>query len=316
MRINSSPTFFGLLYIDLSPKKESPNIKNKDRQCLINIYVNNACLLSQSLNKHNIKFVLLTNNKEYLDQRCDLEIEEIDIKLKVPESIGFYSAHFKLDAFRHISKKSSGYYLLCDLDVVCLSEIPPAFENIINESTPCFYDITFLRIFNPGANALINDLSKINGVKSEGRWSGGEIIGGHPKFFKLLTSECENLIPIYFAHHKHLHHVGDEMYTSAALELIRKSGYYISDLGSLNVIRRFWSVLNKVPIIKFRKSRLPFLMHLPADKLFISEYYKKNRSYFKISHFIRCYELYCLKTCVISYVKRVIKRFIPKFFNI
>ena len=110
-------------------------------------YVLNAALLNKSLSSQNIKFTLLTNDKALLIKSSQgfldgVTIDEIEIKTTVPTGTKFYSAHFKVDAFRHIGNANVGYAVFCDLDVVCLKPLPLVFETLIAEKIPLIYDIT------------------------------------------------------------------------------------------------------------------------------------------------------------------------------
>ena len=80
------------------------------------IYLKNAVLLNKQLKIYNYKFVLLTNNKDYLINllnRIDekLTIKQIKFKTFVPKSTHFYSCHFRIDVFNYLSKLNNTFKL-------------------------------------------------------------------------------------------------------------------------------------------------------------------------------------------------------------
>jgi len=266
---------YGLLHLQEN-EKTAMNLSNDNFQQLISIYINNAITLANSLRTKGISFTLLTNRKDIINGilgqgECDLQVQDIPFITKVPTGIRFYSAHFKLDAFRYLATLNEAYVGLCDLDMVCINDFPQSLNNIIKAETPLFYDISEQVIPAHGANNIIRDLKLIHGLESEGRWSGGEFISGTPDFFNTLIKEIDGVAQNYFSHVNELHHIGDEAITSAALEVMRRKGQYIADAGALGIVGRFWSISILHPQKSFDYFRQCFLLHLPADKKFLSE---------------------------------------------
>ena len=131
------------------------------------------------------------------------------------------------------------------------------------------YDISEQAIPAYGHETIIRTLELILGTSSEGRWYGGEFLAGPPHFFARLTIETENIFNAYLQHMDQLHHIGDETTTSAALERIRRSGEYVADGGTVNIIGRFWNSQTLHTQKPFKCFRECFLLHLPADKRFL-----------------------------------------------
>jgi len=308
---------YGLLHFD-EDEKSAMNVATKDFQDQVLIYVNNAIMLSKSLLTQGITFTLVTNNKSLVtsckpDAIDNLKIIEINFDTCVPTGIRFYSAHFKLDVYRYLASLNKDYIALCDLDVVCINEYPQCLINIIKNGIPLCYDITDQVITAYGHEVIIRDLKAIHGLDSEGRWTGGEFISGPPKFFKALMTEVDRIYNQYIANLSELHHIGDEAVISSALEVMRRQGWYIADAGTLGIIGRYW---NYEQISHCQKSfdyfKKCFLLHLPADKRFISDNLTKLNGNINMQ-FINNYEkyLYSLPLKIKKY-KRIVNRKLHK----
>lgn len=287
---------FGLLHLSEN-EQSATNLSIKNFQEQVSVYVNNATVFSKSLYLKGIEFSLLTNNK-LLVEKCapatsdgfSLEIIEIPFITKVPSGIRFFSAHYKIDAFRYLASLKDSYYVLCDLDVVCINEVPVCLYNIVKERIPLCYDISDQVIPVYGHDVIIRDISSINRIKSEGRWSGGEFISGDPEFFKKLVGEIDVIYDNYIANIPSLHHVGDEAVVSAAIEKLKRKGVYIADAGNIFIVGRFWNANVLHPQHQFAYYKNCFLLHLPADKKFISDFATLGAR--DLANFMSVYENY------------------------
>ena len=273
---------FGLLHLAQS-ETSAVNLKTKSFEDQISTYLHNASLLMKSLKYQNIKFTLLTNNKNdlvnfALKRKMQLNIEQLECTLTIPTGIKFYSAHFKFDVFRYISKLKIDYAIFCDLDVVCLKPLPAVFDTYVDEQIPLVYEVTDQIIPGDGHEILIKDLKAISDIKSEGKWIGGEFLSGPPKFFEKLTSEIDQLLPNYFINIKDgtiASKGNDEVCTTAAIETMRRQHIYISEAGLSNIVGRFWSSGPGFVQRPFEYFEDTFLLHLPADKYFLERMDKK-----------------------------------------
>lgn len=268
---------YGLLHLqDNEYSAVNVFVKNFHQQTLL--YIKNAINLSYSLSQQSgISFTLLTNRKDIVNSLCKsenqtLQVEEIEFTTKIPSGVRFYSAHYKIDAFRYLASLSEEYVGLCDLDMVCINKMPICFSNNISNSIPMYYDISDQVIPAYGHDVIIRDLESIHNIKSEGRWAGGEFISGTPDFFNTLSNQINEIFDNYIKSISMLHHVGDEAIVSAALELMRNKGVNISDAGSLGMIGRFWNanILHHQKPFEYYCKQC-FLLHLPADKHFLSK---------------------------------------------
>jgi hypothetical protein len=279
------------------------------------LYVNNAVNLSNSLRQQGVEFTLLTNKKDIADKVCTyegkiLQIKEIDFLTKIPSGTKFYSAHFKLDVFRYLSSISHEYAAFCDLDMVCINAVPACLVNNISSGIPMYYDISDQVIPAYGHDVIMRDMESIHNLKSEGRWAGGEFISGTPEFFVALSAEISSIFDNYIQVIDKLHHVGDEAIVSAALEILRRKGIYIADAGTLGVVGRFWNCSTLHPQKPFDYFKKCFLLHLPADKIFLAKMAAREPNEQAI--FLTKYIAYKKVLSVKKRIKQIIKSFITQ----
>ncbi|MGZ8995045.1 MAG: hypothetical protein ACXW3P_00895 [Rhodospirillales bacterium] len=268
------PKFFGLLHLDEN-ENSAINVATSSFGEQTRVYVNNAVTLSASLRNRSIEFVLLTNSKDVVEKNLpagsNLSVTEIPFKTLVPRGIKFYSAHFKIDALRYISSVRGEYFALSDLDVICVNRYPSALENIVRSGIPLCYDISDQEIPSYGHESILSDLRAVHGMAGEGRWIGGEFIGGPPQFFSRLVRKIETIFPSYVSHLSTMRHIGDEALISAGIELLRREGVYVADGGTIGIVARYWNRDARhpqQPLDHYMKNF--FLLHLPADKKFLS----------------------------------------------
>lgn len=288
-----NPVYFaGLLYysgdnnegntVNLSPKYQEEHFK---------ILVLNAVNLAKSLKLQNLGFKLFTNNKEKVTTIASdsiLEVEEISFNIEIPKGIKFFSAHHKFDVFRHLSEQINGYYIFCDIDMMCINALPGSLQYHVKHGIPLAYDITDQVIPAYGHERITGDIERLTGKPSEGRWYGGEFIGGTPAFFKTLYDEILTLLPGYFKQIDTFHHIGDEMIVTAALQNQKTRGFTISDAGVVGLVNRYWPIKVLHFQRNFSYNRHIFLLHLPADKVFLSKLATKN--FTSSSEFLEAYE--------------------------
>jgi hypothetical protein len=299
---------YGLLHLK-EDEASAMNVPVKDFRDQIAVYLNCALNLSNSLKSKGVPFTLLTNRKAFLDEIVSesggtLCVIEIPFITEVPTTTRFYSAHFKLDAFRYLSTLCDEYVGLCDLDMVCINDIPLCFSNTVQEKIPMWYDISEQVIPAYGHEVIIRDLEAIHGLVSEGRWAGGEFISGPPDFFRNLIQGIDTVYDNYINNISELHHVGDEALTSAALEMIRRKGTYVADAGTLGIVGRFWNTKvghHQKPFEHFQRC---FLVHLPTDKRFLSE--MTSVEVMELTEFVNKYNAYRKKCKIRAMIGRIV----------
>jgi hypothetical protein len=200
-----------------------------------------------------------------------LPVQEIAFPLEVPSGIQFYSAHHKLDLFRHLGSLAEDEYVgVVDLDVIALGEAPPALTRAVEHGTPLAYEITHQVAPAYGRDAIARDVETLAGIPNEGCWFGGELLAGRPSFFRALCEEIDRFYAVYVREWPRFHHQGSETLTSAAVERLRHRGLEIADAGLLGIVTRFWSIVPRHPQPRFNRVPHPFLLHLPADKPFLA----------------------------------------------
>jgi hypothetical protein len=307
MHHNPQPSFYTLLYIKDS---DHDTVVSENGDANIKRYINCCNTLSHSFSKRGYSLTVLTNRPdEIVKYNYAIKVEKIEFNLSVPDDIRFYSAHFKIDAFKYLSTRVDEYSILLDNDIICINDIPENFENIIFDGIPVYYDITDQVYPAYGRTRIIRDKSLIMGLESIGNWAGGEFIGGNQFFWDELYTLCMIFWENYQKHYRSLHHQGDEMLVSCAIEQFIRTKNCMVNIGTIGGISRFWSVktlhIGKPVEALFDN----FLLHLPADKIFLSNY-----RYADTDKFINDYKKYLknksekLTKRMILKIKKMIKR--------
>lgn len=292
---------FSLLYVADVVDSVNMVVDSSDEKILV--YLKNALLLSSSLRSMGLEFCLITNDANYLSKLlsdlplngCPIDIVEIPFDLAVPKDIGFYSAHFKIDVFRYFSRFSDDWVCLVDLDVVALSSIDGVLPKLINDRKCCVYDISDTVIQEYGSVLVEKDLKAINPELTLLRWYGGEFIGGTGKFFGDLYLQVLQVFPLYTRIYKNLHHNGDEILVSAVIPNMQKLGYEINDIGTLCIVSRYWSGVPRYVQRDFSYAKKSAFLHLPQDKIFLSDYFLRFPGDFCSSDFMSSYFRYLIK---------------------
>ena len=115
------------------------------------------------------------------------------------------------------------------------------------------------------------DLEAVAGTSlADARWYGGEYIFGSCDQFATLADYVARCWPRYRSILGTTHHVGDEMVTSAALNLMRLDGVPLADEGARGEVTRWWSARTLLPQMPLRKAKETAYLHLPADKEFLA----------------------------------------------
>lgn len=291
-------TFYTLIHICPDEQSLHNNGFTKSFAEQIRLYLDCAKQLHRSLVAEGWELVVLTNDKAFLQSLNEdgykISIQQLQFGLDVPSGIKFYSAHFKLEVFSYLASLDEEYLALVDSDVLCVNKMPQAFATIIQQKLPLYYDITDQVMPAYGAKIIQQDKERIGGDVSIGLWAGGEFIAGPPSFFSLLSQEVNAVKKQYWQHAKTLHHQGDEMLTSVAIERIKKNGSVpLFDAGALSFVARYWSYVPLHAQKPLEGYFNHFLLHLPSDKKFIARlqpnelkgaaFFKKYRRHLSVS---------------------------------
>ncbi len=263
-----------MFYVDYINKTKGHNgiSGNFDKQ--MKKYLKCCETLSNSLKKFsNQELIIITNDKKYINKICpNLNCIEINFSFETPSDIKFYSAHKKIDVFKYFSEiKSDNYLILLDSDVVCINYLPQSLDYISKNKIPIYYDLTKQVLPAYGIQKIIKDKEKIMNNNSAGVWCGGELIGGDSVFYNKLSKKINLLKDNYLNNYKNLHHQGDEMIVSSAIELLMQENQVIYDAGNLKLISRYWSTNTKHIQEKIESLKDNFLLHLPNDKEYLAK---------------------------------------------
>ncbi len=306
---------FGLLHLEAG-EASAVNVSVRSFRDQVEVYIQNALCLAASLRQRGIRFTLLTNQplliKEWLPADTEnFDVQEIPFTSRVPRRVRFYSAHFKFDVFRYFADLDEAYVGLCDLDMVCNGDEPRCLQNLSAAGVPIFYDITDQVSPAYGHEVIIRDLQALHGMRSEGRWAGGEFIAGPPAFFKKLCATIDELFDAYLESLPTAHHVGDEALTSAALEVLRRRGVNVVDAGTLGIVGRYWSERPLHVQRPFAAYAGVFLLHLPSDKRFLAALAAAGPG--SADQFLRRYSAYLTRSpeAMLRWGKRWFKRLAP-----
>ena len=266
--------FYTLLYVDLDNQSLSRNGIGGDFDRQMKTFVGCALSLSKSLAVFTgCKLTVLTNNESYLRRFSpELNYQELTFSLRVNPGLPYFSAHFKLDVFRHFASFERGddYYVLLDSDMLCVNPIPGNFRRCIDRNVPVYYDITSLHIPAYGSVRMIGDKEKVmKGEISNGMWAGGEFIGGTSDYFRQLVAEIDRCQDQYFEVVSGLFHQGDEVLLSVAIEQLLKKGVHVCEVGRFGAVARYWTFPTKHIQNKWKSYKGCCFLHLPSDKRFL-----------------------------------------------
>jgi hypothetical protein len=312
----SSVTFYGLLYIEPLQRK---HVNLNSLHNAIDVYVLCAALCARSADRHNTPFKLITNDPRTIRQRLEhhnltaIDIVEHEFSLHVPKGIPFFTAHFKIDVLAAFGRGEYGEYTgLVDIDAVFRDKVD------LDGLHPglCIYDITSQVAQVYGTTQMQADLETVAGQKLDTpRWYGGEFIAGPSGTFRDLSDCIADCWPRYLAALDRLHHVGDEMIVSAAINLLRARDVDCRDLGAEEVVARWWSSRTLHDQYPFSKIRKAAFLHLPSDKLFLSR--QAISGFLSEDTFMDMYMVYLKKKLLIRRIVNLADMFMgrPKIYT-
>jgi hypothetical protein len=201
-----------------------------------------------------------------------LDILEIPFETFVPHDIAFFQAHFKLDLIRIAAGGFLGRYpAIVDLDMLLLSEFSTPVRNLFSTNLPCVYEISDQVMPAYGYERISKDLTVVSGISSPlFKWYGGEFIAAPPEFYCELWKNIKLIYKNYLNNYTDLHHVGDEIVVSAALNRLTLEGNQLQDIGMYQGIGRWWSDPPLHPQRPLEWHKQCSLLHLPGDKYFLN----------------------------------------------
>ncbi len=300
---------FTLLYIDDS-EIWSAGI-GTGKLAFKDVYLRCASKFSESCAKQGVRLEILTNEPFYVnEQLAKLNRPQIAVGMNfdrdVPRGIPFYAAHFKLDVIRQLGTGNFGGHVgLVDNDVVMLKA--PAIDFTLWRDDCLFvYDITQTVFEEYGKTLVKADLERVACARiHDVRWYGGEFIAGSSAAFQTLSKCVDFLWPAYQSTLSTLHHIGDEIIVSAALNILAEGKKIIAiDVGSKDYrwVSRWFSsrtMFHQMPLSYHSES---IMLHLPADKRFIADSVSES---FNSNVFISKYKIHAARKLLL---RRVLNR--------
>lgn len=304
--MKNSLIFYGLLFF--SKKDINPNFKVKSFNKKYEILLKNAYNLANSLKKQKLKFVLLTNSLEKIRKfkKVNFIVKKINFKKKISSNTPFYTAHYKLDVFKYFEKQKHICCLL-DLDVVAINKISKHLIIAKNKNINLVYNLNDQQDKNYNSK-IIKTLKLCNNLNNNyPNWYGGEFIFGNRFFFREINNKIKIIYPKYIKNLDAIHHIGDETIVNAALQIMKKEKKIkFKDIAKKKVIARYWSINTK-----HKQKELDylfkncFLLHLPADKVFLSniDVHKMNYSDIRMRYKMH---VYSFKNKLINKIKLLV----------
>lgn len=294
MKNKNSIRLYSLLYVDHRQRVHA-NIKWTFSDA-VDIYISCAALAANSAGINDIDFSLITNDTALIENRLralrlpDISTNNLQFTLSVPYSIDFHNAHFKLDAIKALASGQFGDLVgLIDVDVIFNHKIPDDVKDVCH-SDFAVYDISEQIYTTYGFKKIQSDLELIAGCKFDNpRWFGGEFLIASAPNMGILSNEISTCWLRYINNLDRVTHVGDEMIVSAALNLLARRGFPITDIGTRGVVARWWTSRTGFRQPTFEEIEQSAILHLPADKPFLA---KQARRPFTRDAFLKTYKTY------------------------
>ena len=194
-------------------------------------YFRQADLLAKTLRlEFGNELVIFTNDEQKIrswfadNGREPSPVIQISPSISVPRGISFYEAHHKLDALvaaLDLLKMDDDRFFLLYCDIVALRRFDDEQLHMIRHADLIVYDISDQVFSTYGAKRVKADIERVAGETfADPRWFGGEFIGGSRKGLGQLIEKTSGVLPHYFANIPSLHHVGDEMFFTASLNIL------------------------------------------------------------------------------------------------
>jgi hypothetical protein len=309
--MHPSPNTYGLLYIDPNNNR---HVNIRSRRDPIDIYLLCAANCNRSFRQFGMSFKLITNDRTLLVEHLhrfnifDLEVVQHEFVLPVPTGIPFFSAHFKLELYNLFAGGNYGEFVaLVDIDTLLLRRLTTSEDLSV-------YDISDEVFPRYGKDVVIRDLQLLTGRRFlNGRWYGGEFVLGSSQQFAELAQFINFCWPRYLENINTVHHVGDEMVLSAALNLYSEK-HHVADYGDSGNVARWWSSRtfnNQLPFCDVQNAAL---LHLPADKAFMAgvnlDKLTKQALLDKYQKYVR--RKIRLRSIIFGLVNSSSKKFIPR----
>ena len=260
---------YALVYIDREANG-SPNSRSPDPFS----YVRQAITLNRSLVAAGFRPLTIgTNARAAIDAYLRTVDEpqppfliDVESSTLLPKTTRFYAAHFKLDLLEQASDMlpARTLLLLLDTDMVAQQMLDADILQRCYRNGAGAFDISDQEFFAYGARRVVHDLETVAGRRvTNPRWFGGECLLATAGFIAELVPRARECFQRYAAVIDSVNHNGDEIFISAALNLLADEGHQIIDVGSYQLVGRHWSGNTHRDLRWFRHCSL---LHLPGRK--------------------------------------------------
>ncbi|ACC73873.1 response regulator receiver protein [Paraburkholderia phymatum] len=258
-----------LVYID----ETSAGSPNKRRHGALS-YVEQAVTLNRSLLALGLPRLTVVSNvprfiESYLDDLpADVRptVQALIPSLSLSRNTRFYSAHFKLDLLEQVGSRvpEGSLLMLLDTDIFAFRPLSGDLLRRCAGTGVGAFDISDQEFSAYGSGRVVADLERVAGRRLRNpRWFGGECLLVTSSFIKELMPFARECFLRYVDALPQLIHQGDEMFMSAALNLLSENNRPIIDVGTYRLIGRHWSGNGHRDLRWFKGCSL---VHLPDCK--------------------------------------------------
>ena len=277
----TSPHFFVLLFHDPAGGQHV-NLKRSGRSAF-DLFVLGAAGTVRSCREQGVDCSIVTNDEAFLRKRFehfglgDVPVLAHAFGVDVPQGIRFRQAHYKLELIDILATGEFGEYVgLLDSDTVTHRSLPLSDDM---HDKILVYDITAER----GRVAADKDVAAIcKRPMKDVTWYGGEFLLAPAYRLRALSEEMSALWPRYRDCLKAgvIDHVGSEAIFSAALNNLRaQDENVVMSVNNHQIITRWWSARTLFRQPPFHEVEDNAILHLPADKPFLSRFVLSGRAF-------------------------------------
>jgi hypothetical protein len=237
-------------------------------------YIAQAVTLNRSLLAAGLpRLTVMTNASSVVDDylsRLTAEwrpmVRRLQSSLVLSKETSFYAAHFKIDLLEQMAASLSEEQLLLLLDTDVIARHGPGVELLrrCRAAGVGVFDITDQEFSAYGAKRVVADLERVAGRTLDNpRWFGGECLLATRSFIEQLTPLARDCFSRYRDLIPELNHQGDEVFISAAINILADEGHALFEIGAHRAVGRHWSGNTHRDLRWFKECAF---LHLPDRK--------------------------------------------------
>jgi hypothetical protein len=193
-------------------------------------------------------------------------VRQLRSSLELSKETSFYAAHFKIDLLEQMAATLTDgqLLLLLDTDVIARHGLPTELLQRCRAAGAGVFDITDQECSAYGATRVVADLERVAGrTLHNPRWFGGEFLLATRSFIGQLIPLARACFSRYRDLLPELNHQGDEVFISAAINILSDEGHPRFELGAYRAVGRHWSGNTHRDLQWFRQYAF---LHLPDRK--------------------------------------------------